>query len=459
VSNDTPSIQILLVDDDGPFREALASELRHSGFRITDVEDGEAALVAIEGRDFDLAIVDLNLPGMSGEELIGELRERSPTMELIVLTGHATVETAVRTLKEGVYDYLTKPCSLDELEAAARRAFEKRTLVRENRLLQRELARQDRFKEFVGNSPALRSVLEIITKVSPTDSAVLIQGESGVGKELAARAIHRNSGRSRQPFIAVDCTSLQESLLQSELFGHERGAFTGAVARKHGLFEVADRGTLFLDEIGEITLSLQSRILRVLDTGTFRRVGGVRDVRVDVRVICATNRDLYQMVQEERFRQDLYYRINVVSCTLPPLRERRSDIPLLARYFASHSPVAKKGAVRLSSEVAATLQAYPWPGNVRELHNVIERALILADGEEVRVDDLPGTVRKEGAVIVQDLMKGRPRLADLERTYINWLLEEFNGHRARVAEVLGISDRTLYRKLKSLSKTSDRDPA
>jgi DNA-binding NtrC family response regulator len=458
VSSETQSIQVLLVDDDNSFREALASELRHSGFRITDVGDGQAALVAIEGRDFDLAIVDLNLPGMSGATLIGELRERSPTMELIVLTGHATVETAVRTLKEGVYDYLTKPCSLDELEAAARRAFEKRSLVRENQLLQRELARQDRFKEFVGRSPALRSVLEIITKVSPTDSAVLVQGESGVGKELAARAIHRNSARIRQPFIAVDCTSLQESLLQSELFGHERGAFTGAVARKHGLFEVADRGTIFLDEIGEITQSLQSRILRVLDTGTFRRVGGVNDIRVDVRVVCATNRDLYQMVQEGRFRQDLYYRINVVSFTLPPLRERRMDIPLLARYFASQSSVARKGAVKLSSEVISTLQAYPWPGNVRELHNVIERALILADGAEVRVDDLPGTVRKEGAVIVQDLMKTRPRLADLERTYINWLLEEFGGHRARVAEVLGISDRTLYRKLKTLSKTSDQDP-
>jgi len=444
-------IHVLLVDDDESFRDVLAEELSRSGFRITTACNAEAALLEIETSGPDVAIVDLNLPGRSGQELIHEFKERLPSMELIVLTGHATVENAVRTLKDGVYDFLTKPCSLDELEAIVRRAFEKRSLVRENRLLQRELARHDGLREFIGKSPALRSVIEIIAKVSQTNSAVLIQGESGVGKELAARAIHRNSPRSRQPFIVVDCTSLQESLLQSELFGHERGAFTGAVARKHGLFEVADGGTLFLDEIGEITLSLQSRILRVLDSGTFRRVGGLSDVRVDVRVICATNRDLYQMVQDGRFRQDLYYRINVVSFTLPPLRERRTDIPLLARYFAEHSPVARKRPVRFTPEVMSMLQAYSWPGNVREVHNVIERALILADGDEVSLDDLPGVLRHGGAMTIQELTSRRLKLADLEQAYIARLLEEFGGHRGRVAEVLGISDRTLYRKLKSRS--------
>jgi len=369
---------------------------------------------------------------------------------LIVLTGNATIENAVGTLKNGAYDFLTKPCNLDELETAIRRAFEKRSLLRENRFLQRELARRDSFREFVGKSAALRSVLEIIMKVSQTHSTVLIQGESGVGKELAARAIHRNSPRSRQPFIVVDCTSLQETLLQSELFGHELGAFTGAVARKHGLFEVADGGTLFMDEIGEISVPLQSRILRVLDTGTFRRVGGVRDLRVDVRVVCATNRDLYRMVQEERFRQDLYYRINVVSFTLPPLRERSTDIPLLARHFAENSPVSNKRAVTFSPETLSLLQAYRWPGNVRELHNVVERALILTDTDEVTVDDLPGILRHDRARDLSELTKHRPSLADLERDYIDRLLEEFGGHRARVAEVLGISDRTLYRKLKHL---------
>jgi DNA-binding NtrC family response regulator len=442
-------IRVMLVDDDDSFRDALAEELNQSGFHITTARSAEAALLEIETSGPDVAIVDLNLPGLSGQELIHEFKERLPSMELIVLTGHATVENAVRTLKDGVYDFLTKPCSLDEIEAVVRRAFEKRSLVQENRLLQRELARHDRFREFIGKSPALRSVIEIIAKVSQTHSAVLIQGESGVGKELAARAIHRNSPRSRQPFIVVDCTSLQESLLQSELFGHERGAFTGAVARKHGLFEVADGGTLFLDEIGEITLPLQSRILRVLDSGTFRRVGGSSDVRVDVRVICATNRDLYQMVQDGRFRQDLYYRINVVSFTLPPLRERRTDIPLLTRYFADHSPVARKKPVRFTPEVMSTLQTHSWPGNVRELHNVIERALILTDGDEVALDDLPGILRHGGAMLIQDLTSRRLKLADLEQAYITRLLEEFGGHRGHVAEVLGISDRTLYRKLKT----------
>jgi DNA-binding NtrC family response regulator len=316
-------------------------------------------------------------------------------------------------------------------------------------LLQRELARHDRFKEFVGESKALRSVLEIISKVSQADSTVLIQGESGVGKELAARAIFGNSPRRRQPFIVVDCTSLQESLLQSELFGHERGAFTGAISRKHGLFEVADGGTLFMDEIGEISLPLQARILRVLDSGTFRRVGGVRDVRVDVRVICATNRDLYQMAQERKFRQDLYYRINVVSFTLPPLRERRGDIALLAGYFAENLPVARKRSVGFSPESLAVLQAYSWPGNVRELQNVVERALILAEGEKVTVDDLPGNLR-QGQTTTTRLTAQRPTLVELEKTYISQLLEEYGGHRASVAEILGISERTLYRKIKEL---------
>jgi DNA-binding NtrC family response regulator len=455
---DDKGVNVLLVDDDDSFREALAEELGRSGFRMEAVGDAETALREIENRTFDVAIVDLNLPGMSGEELVGELRERAPATEVIVLTGHATVENAVRTIKIGAYDFLTKPCNLDELETVTRKAFEKRSLVRENRLLQRELARHDRFKEFVGKSRALTSVLEMISKFSQSDSTVLVHGESGVGKELAARAIHRNSRRSKQPLIIVDCTSLQETLLQSELFGHERGAFTGAVARKHGLFEVADGGTLFLDEIGEISLSLQARILRVLDTGTFRRVGGVSDIRVDVRVICATNRDLYQMVKEARFRNDLYYRINVVSLTLPPLRERREDIPLLARYFAENSPVARRRTISFSPTAMTLLQSYDWPGNVRELHNMVERALILIDGDRVTVDDLPSNLRHEKAGAIEELTARHPPLAELERTYIARLLEEFDGHRARVAEVLGISERTLYRKLRSLSLGSERPP-
>ena len=456
-SNPGARAQVVFVDDDDPFREALSEALRQSGFDIVTARNAEEALGQVEGRAFDVALVDLKLPGLSGEELVHEIHQRSPATEIIVLTGHATVENAVRTLKEGAYDFLTKPCSLEELETAIRRAHEKRALVRENRFLQRELDRHLRFREFVGKSPPLRAVLEIISKVSQTDSTVLIQGESGVGKELAAQAIHSRSPRRAQPFIVVDCTSLQESLLQSELFGHERGAFTGAVARKHGLFEVADGGTIFLDEIGEISISLQSRILRVLDNGSFRRVGGVRDVQVNVRVVCATNRNLDQMVKEGRFRPDLYYRINVVSFTLPPLRERQEDIPLLARFCADHSPVARRRPVRFSPEALSVLQAYSWPGNVRELHNVIERALILSAGDGVvGVDDLPGSLRQEGSPTIRELTARRPSLAELESTYIQRLLGELGGHRARVAEVLGISDRTLYRKLKQLSGPTGR---
>jgi two-component system response regulator AtoC len=442
--------RVLFVDDDAAFRDALAEALRQGGFEVSEAPSAEKALRQADEGAYDVALIDLRLPGLSGEELVRELQERAPSTEIIVLTGHATVESAVRTLKDGAYDFLTKPCSLEELETTIERAHEKRALVRENRLLQRELDRHVRFREFVGKSPPLRAVLEIISKVSQTDSTVLVQGESGVGKELAARAVHSHSPRRGQPFIVVDCTSLQESLLQSELFGHERGAFTGAVARKHGLFEVADRGTIFLDEIGEISMPLQSRILRVLDSGSFRRVGGVRDVRVDVRVICATNRNLDQMVKEGRFRQDLYYRINVVSFTLPPLRERREDVPLLARSFADQSPVARQRPVRFSEGALTALQAYSWPGNVRELHNVVERALILADGDgEVGLEDLPGNIRQEGSST--ELTAQRLSLAELERVYIQRLLAELGGHRARVAEVLGISERTLYRKLKRRS--------
>jgi DNA-binding NtrC family response regulator len=296
----------------------------------------------------------------------------------------------------------------------------------------------------------------MIAKVSQASSTVLIQGESGVGKELAARAIHRESPRRDRPFIVVDCTSLQESLLQSELFGHERGAFTGAVSRKHGLFEVADGGTVFLDEIGEITPAVQARVLRVLDTGTFRRVGGTKDIRVNVRIICATNRDLAQMVLKGNFRQDLLFRINVVSFTLPPLRERREDIARLVHYFAQHSSVASKGPFTFSPDAMTVLHNYSWPGNVRELQNVTERALILAEGGEVSVHDLPVNLRHAPDVTMRELTVGHPTLADLEKSYILRLLEEFSGHRARVAEVLGVSERNLYRKLKAITSDSNR---
>jgi DNA-binding NtrC family response regulator len=453
------AIRLLIVDDDDAFRDALTDELSERGFDVESVPDAPSALRAVDRETFDVAIFDLNMPGMSGDELLSEVRKHSPTTEVIILTGHGTVSNAVRTMKEGAYDFLTKPCNLDELEALVRKAHEKQALVRKNRLLERELARHDRFPEFTGNSPALQSVLQLIAKVSHTDSTVLIQGESGVGKELAANAIVQRGARQDRPFIVVDCTSLQETLLQSELFGHERGAFTGAVARKHGLFEVADGGTLFLDEIGEISVPLQAQILRVVDTRSFRRVGGVKDIHVDVRLICATNRDLAQMVTEGKFRRDLYYRINVVSLTLPPLRERREDIPLLVKFFAEKfQPATKELPSRFPPEIMTVLQAHSWPGNIRELQNVVERAVVLSEGEEITIHDLPTSVRKGSEVTIDIAVSERPTLEELETTYISRLLEECRGHRGHVAEILGISERNLYRKLKKLpSSVSGHD--
>ena len=447
---DQDPIRLLCLDDDESFRRVLVGELRRMGLLVDAAEDAESAITALDTQSYDVALVDLNLPGMSGEEFIRVVKERSPSTECIVLSGHGTIDSAVRTLKDGAYDFLTKPCNLDELEAVIRKAAEKHALVRANRALKHELERRDRFHEFIGRSDALHSILKLIAKVAGTDSTVLVLGQSGVGKELVSRAIHRNSARSDQPFIVVDCTTLQDSLLQSELFGHEKGAFTGAVIGKQGLFEIAHRGTVFLDEIGELSPLIQSRLLRVLDAGTFRRVGGVKDIAVDVRVVCATNQDLERRVKEGTFRKDLYYRINVVSMPVPTLRERPEDIPLLAEYFARTSPVARGRSIRFSDEAMKALQVYAWPGNVRELQNVIERALILVEQNEISLQDLPGNLQTEPIQTTDSLTENRPTLAALESRYIRQLLESCDGRRAVVAEVLGISERNLYRKLKSL---------
>jgi two-component system, NtrC family, response regulator AtoC len=368
--------------------------------------------------------------------------------EIIMMTGYGTIASAIESVKRGAYHYLTKPCKLEELEALINKAGERKALERQNIILRQELSRRDRFDEFVGESPKLKELLRLIARVATADSTILIQGESGVGKELAARAIHRHSGRHENPFIVVDCTSLQEDLLQSELCGHEKGAFTGAVTLKHGLFEVADTGTIFLDEIGEMSLTLQSKLLRVLETGTFRRLGGVKDIRVDLRIVAATNRDLKQMVTEGRFREDLYYRLNVVTLIIPSLRERPEDIKILARHFVEQSILPGRRKRVISTEALALLTRYHWPGNVRELKNVVERALILADGELIEAVDLPSNLQSQNAVPVEAWFKEHLSFEDIERLYIVRLLEEFNGNRANVARILDVSERNLYRKIR-----------
>ncbi|RMF88630.1 MAG: sigma-54-dependent Fis family transcriptional regulator [Nitrospinota bacterium] len=443
----TPKIVVLIVDDEETFRKVLSKELAFMGYEVIAVPGGEEACQVVRRREIDVVLLDIKMPGMGGVETLKRLRELSPLTEVIMLTGHGTIDDAVQSMKLGAYDYLTKPCKLDELESVILKAWEKRNLVRQNVALRQELTRREQFPYLIGQSPQLKAIGEMIEKVAPTDSTVLIQGESGVGKELIARCIHRSSNRRDQPFIVVDCGSLHEHLLQSELFGHEKGAFTGAITLKHGLFEVADQGTLFLDEIGEISPAIQVQLLRVLETGTFRRVGGTKDLAVNVRIIAATNRNLAQLMQEGKFREDLYFRLNVISITVPPLRERVEDIPPLIEHFLENMPIPSRRKKRVSSEAMAMLCAYPWPGNVRELKNVLERAVILSEGEEITPHDLPSNLHGEGDFVVEG-PAGYLSLEEIEKQYIARLLREFSGHRAKVASILKISERNLYRKIK-----------
>jgi len=441
-------IRVLIADDEETFRTVLARELKEMGFDVCGVNGGVQALAALNEREFDVVLLDVKMPDMDGLTVQKAVKEAHPQVEVIMLTGYGTIDSAIAAIRSGAYDYLTKPCKLEELEALLLKAAERRRLERGNIMLRQELSRQTRSDEFVGDSPRLRAVLALIAKVARSDSTVLIQGESGVGKELAARAIHNQSPRKDNPFIVVDCTSLQEELLQSELFGHEKGAFTGAASLKHGLFEVADTGTLFFDEMGEMTLGLQSKLLRFMETGTFRRVGGLKDIHVDTRIIAATNRNLKEASSSGQFREDLYYRLNVFSFTIPPLRERPEDIAVLARHFVDKSVGQGRRRWSIAPEAIERLEGYDWPGNVRELRNVLERALILAEGDRIEVEDLPGNLQSRLPFMGENQNQGTPTLEQAEKLYIARLLRENAGNRAKVARILDISERNLYRKIK-----------
>jgi DNA-binding NtrC family response regulator len=369
--------RVLLVDDEQSFRDITSEELSHIGYSLDTCRTLAEARGLLAGKTFDVVLLDLRLPDGNGLDLLAELHTSRPASQVVVLTAFGTVEDAIRAMKQGALDFLLKPCKLGEIEAVLAKAARVQALAHENVALQRDVDRLKPSDRIVGTTPALREVTQLIDRVAGTDSTVLIRGESGVGKELVARAVHRASLRAGRPFVVVDCASLHENLLQSELFGHEKGAYTGAVKLKHGLFEVADRGTIFLDEIGEVTPPLQVKLLRVLETGVFRHVGGTSDVSVDVRVIAATNRDLEAMMRTGAFREDLYYRLNVFSIPIPPLRERREDIAQLVEHFIHSSGIIGKRNARVSPEAMWVLESYAWPGNARELQNVIERALIL----------------------------------------------------------------------------------
>ena len=470
---DRHKIALLVVDDDEVFRSTLARMFARRGFQVHEAADGESALAEAQRKMFDVAILDLKLPGLSGIELLEKFRDSHSECEIIVLTGQGTIELAVQAMKLGAYDFLPKPFPVRDLEKLVVKAHERGQLRRENQRLRLLLQRSQPQSEMVGQSEAMREVFRLIERAGPSDKAILIQGESGTGKELVARALHYSSLRAEKPLVVINCAALPETLLESELFGHEKGAFTGAVSAKAGLFETADGGTLFIDGIGEMPGTLQAKLLRVLEDGSMRRVGSLKERRVSVRLLAATNRDLAQDVEDGRFRQDLFYRINVMSLELPPLRERAGDVPLLVAHFLGPD-------WNIEDEALRRIEAYHWPGNVRQLINAIERAKIMGDDRLVRVRDLPREIAvgrvgetQQAAVLAAEYADsshhplragGSPAargsapaplpppasvddLSSIERAKVVEILRRERGNKSRAAQALGIDRRKLYRLL------------
>ncbi|GMV66292.1 MAG: sigma-54-dependent Fis family transcriptional regulator [Candidatus Hinthialibacteria bacterium] len=442
---------ILVVDDEKNAREGCAEALRTSfgedRVRVETAADGLEASKRLAERTFDLLITDIRMPHIDGMELLRLCREKYQSTDVIVLTGHGTIEMAVEAMRLGAVDYLQKPVNLDELELVVRRVLDHRNLLSENEYFRARLQEKDGFRELVGLSEPMNRLFEEVSKIAPTRATVLVCGESGTGKELIAEAIHSLSTRRDQPLIKVNCSALNENLLESELFGHERGAFTGAIRQRKGRFELADKGTIFLDEIGELSLDVQVKLLRVLEQKEFERVGGNQTLRVDTRMIFATNADLKKKVDEGSFREDFYFRLKVVTLTIPPLRERREDIPLLVDFFNRRfSQENGKPSIAISSEALEVLQAYSWPGNVRELRNLIEHLVLMNSGKEVLASDLhefgPLSSESKGIQIPMGTL-----LADVEKEYILRTLERCSGNRTQTAQSLGIGRRTLIRKL------------
>ncbi len=441
-------IRVLVVDDEEPFRILMESELGRMGYSVQCVKSGEEALPALAAHDVEVVLLDLKMPGMGGMETLNRMKEAGVSAEVIILTGHPDIDDAIQAMKLGAYDYLTKPARLSEVEEVLKRAAEKRQLQRENVALKRMVAQKEAPPLILGRSPAIRSLLQTIQRIAPTDANVLIEGETGTGKGLAARAIHQESRRNAQPFLVLNCSAFQEQLLESELFGHEKGAFTGAASAKPGLFEVADGGTLVLDEVGEMSPAMQAKLLQVLDTGELRRVGGTRIVKVNVRILASTNKDLAQEVRANRFREDLHYRLNVINVTLPPLREGKEDIPLLVEHFLQRFRLPGQKVKVVSEEALARLVDHPWPGNVRELANTIERLVILSPEPVIGPDDLPPNVRTPQQSLGEEELLHLP-LSDVERLHILKVLERTQGRKTEAARLLGIHLKTLNRKLKA----------
>jgi len=447
-------IRLLIVDDDEVLRQTMSKRFQRAGMTVLAAADAEEALSKTVHNRCDVALLDLHMPGMNGIELLGKLKERQPELEAIMLTAHSSIDTAIQAMKQGAYDYLSKPFQFPELEIHLQKAFEKVKLARRERQWVEQLAFESARYRLVGSSRAMQKVTQLIQKVAPSDATVLVRGPSGTGKELVARAIHNNSPRRERPMVTINCAALQETLLESELFGHEKGAFTGALQAKPGLVEVAEGGTLFIDEIGEMATGLQAKLLRVLEDGHFRRVGGTQELHADVRVVAATNRSLEDEINQGRFREDLFYRLNVVAVDLPPLRERRQDIPELIEHFLSTRQVGPT-RVRVSPEAHEALVNYAWPGNVRELANVLERAQILAEDFVITPDDLPESIT-EGAPETEKTGGNPDHLREVERKHVHEVLKREKGNKVHAAKVLGISRRALYRLIAKYRLEADK---
>jgi DNA-binding NtrC family response regulator len=444
---------VLVADDDAVARDLLVEVLAREGYRVRAAAGGAEAIRLAESELFDVALIDLRMPDVDGLGVLSRIRTLDPAPPVFILTAFATIETAIEAIRHGAYDYLSKPFRVDEIKLAMRRVLESQRLVRENREYREELQSRYSVERLIGQSPEMVAIYRLVARVAAVDTTVLVQGETGTGKELVARAIHYASPRAERPFVAIDCAALPETLFESELFGHERGAFTGAVQSRRGLLETADGSTCFFDEIGELSLGLQAKLLRVIQERTLRRVGSNEPIAVNLRLIAATNRDLRKRVEDGTFREDLYYRLNGVTITMPPLRERGADVPLLARDFMQrYAAAAGKTLEGFTPEALTLLSSYRWPGNVRELEHAVERAVALARAAVIQPEDLPPEIRADNTP-PPELPARRMTLDEVKRWYVNAVLEDSGGNKVRAAELLGIDRRTLYRILERQDET------
>jgi two-component system, NtrC family, response regulator HydG len=451
---------VLIIDDDAEMRSMVADFLRREGYEVTQASLASEAFQKItsgeiptdskpdNGTPLDLVITDLNMPGMSGIQFTERFKELAPNIPVILITAFGSIETAIEAIRKGAFDYTTKPFKLAEMSVTVARGLRFRDLHVENKRLQTEVDRTHSFAKIIGKSPGMREVFDLIKRVAPANANVLISGESGTGKERVARAIHEEGPRRSKHFVAINCTAIPESLLESELFGHAKGSFTGATGRKKGLFEEADGGTIFLDEIGDMNLALQAKLLRVIQERKIRAVGDTLDKDIDVRIVAATHKDLKQAIRNGTFREDLYYRLAVIPIVIPPLRHRREDIPLLAEHFLRKYAVENRSKVQsFSKEAMGKLLAQPFEGNVRELENLIERTVVLASGDAIEAKDLPGAEAGDAESFFASTQSGAlPTLEEIEKRYIKFILDKTGGKKEKAAQILGCNRRTLYRK-------------